>query len=92
MAPVFEWDGAKDASNQDKHGISFREASEAFLDLFNITIADPNHAVEEERFVLLGFAGGKLLVISFTERSNAIRTISCRKANTKERRLYEGNQ
>ena len=90
MEPVFEWDDEKDLSNQAKHGVSFTEASEAFFDPFNITLADPGHSVEEERFLLLGFAKGKVLVISFTEREDAIRIISSRKANLKERRLYEG--
>ncbi len=88
MELVFEWDEAKDISNQDKHGVSFVEASEAFLDPFNLTIADPDHSIEEERFLLLGFARGKILVVSFTERKDAIRIISCRKANSKERELY----
>lgn len=89
MKPVFEWDDEKDASNREKHGISFNEATEAFFDPFNITIADPDHSTEEERFLLLGFAKGKVLVVSFTERGDAIRVISSRRANTKERRLYE---
>ena len=90
---VFEWDDEKDISNQGKHGVSFREASEVFFDPFNITIADPDHSVEEERFILLGFALGKLLVVSFTERNDALRIISCRRANAEEGRLYEqGNE
>lgn len=88
MEPVFEWDDEKDAANKEKHGISFSEASEAFFDPFNVTIADPDHSVDEERFLLLGFARGNVLVISFTERNDAIRIISCRKANRKEGRLY----
>jgi uncharacterized protein len=72
-----------------KHGISFKEASETFFDPFNLTIPDPDHSIEEERFILLGFGGGKLLVVSFTERDDHIRIISCRKANSEERRLYE---
>jgi uncharacterized protein len=87
--PVFEWDEEKDTSNQKKRGLSFSEAAEAFFDPFNITIPDPDHSIEEERFIMLGFAKGKIGVISFTERKDTIRIISCRKANVKERRLYE---
>ena len=89
MEPVFKWDDEKDALNREKHGVSFSQASEALFDPFNITLADPDHSVEEERFLLLGFASGKVLVISFVERNGVIRIISCRKANGKERRLYE---
>lgn len=89
MEPVFEWDDEKDGANQEKHSVSFSEASEAFFDPFNITLADPDHSLEEERFLVLGFAKGKVLVVSFTQRKDAIRIISSRKANAKERRLYE---
>ncbi len=89
MKPVFEWDEDKDFSNQEKHGVSFSEASEAFLDPFNIVINDPEHSIEEERFLLLGFAKSNLLIVSFTEREEAIRIISSRKANIKERKIYE---
>jgi uncharacterized DUF497 family protein len=89
VKPVFEWDAEKDASNQQKHGVSFAEARLAFLDPFNITLPDPDHSVEEERFVLLGFAKRQILVVIYTERTDVIRIISCRKANTRERRLYE---
>ncbi len=86
--PVFEWDDEKDAANQKKHGVSFSAASKAFFDPFNITMADPDHSLDEERFLLLGFATGSIFVVSFTERDDAVRIISCRKANRKERRLY----
>ena len=89
MKPTFEWDEGKDAVNQKKHGVSFQKASEAFFDPFNLTIADPDHSTEEARLILLGFTTSKLLVVSFTERRDAIRIISCREANSKERKLYE---
>ena len=50
----FEWDQAKNASNQKKHGISFEEARTVFSDEFARLIADPEHSVDEERFILLG--------------------------------------
>lgn len=89
MAPTFEWDQEKETANRTKHDISFKEACEAFFDPFNLTIPDPDHSVVEERFILLGFGAGKLLVVNFTDRSDSIRIISSRKANAKERRIYE---
>ncbi len=86
---VFEWDTEKDSSNQKKHGVSFAEASEAFFDPFNLVIADPDHSLDETRSLLLGFAKGTILIVSFAERRDAVRIISCRKANTRERRMYE---
>lgn len=53
MALEFEWDENKAESNFTKHRVSFDEASTAFLDLFSITIPDPLHSEEENRFTLL---------------------------------------
>lgn len=35
----FEWDAAKNLINQRKHGISFEEASQVFLDPLHIVVA-----------------------------------------------------
>ncbi len=91
MELTFEWDEEKDAENLVKHGLSFKEATLAFFDTFNVTIPDPDHSIEEERFLLLGFGSRQLLVVSFTERKSGIRIISCRKADIKERKFYERN-
>jgi len=56
-------------------------------------VDDPRHSQEEERFVLLGqSARRRLLVVLFTERSEAIHLISARKATRRERREYEEAQ
>ena len=52
----FEWDPAKDALNQRKHGISFDEATTVFSDEAALLIDDPDHSDAEERFVLLGLS------------------------------------
>jgi uncharacterized DUF497 family protein len=36
----FEWDDAKDALNQKKHGISFGEAQRAFLNKHRVVAED----------------------------------------------------
>ncbi len=51
---VFEWDSRKDATDLRKHGVGFAEASTVFGDPLSITIPDPDHAVGEERFVIIG--------------------------------------
>jgi uncharacterized protein len=54
---------------------------------------DPDHSAGEERFVLLGQSDRRrLLVVMFTERGQAIRLISARKATSRERRTYEETQ
>jgi uncharacterized DUF497 family protein len=65
----FEWDQAKAESNLEKHSVSFDEAATAFGDPLSLTIPDPDHSDDEERFVLLGESYvGRLLVVVHTER------------------------
>lgn len=86
----FEWDEEKAKINLKKHKVGFEEAKSVFGDPFTITIDDPEHSKEEQRFIDIGKSvNGKLLVIAYTERGNKIRIISCRKATTAERRKYE---
>ena len=86
----FEWDEDKAAANLKKHKISFGEAKTIFADPFSVTIDDPTHSISEHRFVDIGTsANGKILVVSYTERGQKIRLISCRKATKAEREIYE---
>ena len=87
---LFEWDQNKATKNLRKHGISFEEAATAFGDPFSITIHDPLHSENENRFILLGMSSKiRLLVVVHTDRHGKIRIISARRANKKERRKYE---
>lgn len=87
---TFEWDDAKNAANQMKHGISFEEASEIFSDPLSLTIEDPEHSVSEERFVTIGMSYSKVIaVVSHTDREERIRIISARSATIRERTCYE---
>jgi uncharacterized DUF497 family protein len=87
---VFEWDPEKAKQNLARHGVSFEEASTAFSDPLSLTIFDPDHSAEEDRFVLLGASDkGRLLVVAHTDRDERIRIISARLATGRERRSYE---
>ena len=87
---LFEWDPNKARTNIGIHGISFDEASTAFKDTLSLTIRDPLHSDEEDRFILIGNSHeNRLLVVVHTERGNRIRIISARKATKKERKQYE---
>lgn len=91
MGLVFEWDAEKGMGNLEKHGVSFEEAASAFADPLSSTIADPEHSVGEERWILLGLSfTGRLVVVAHTERRDTIRLISARLATRSERRQYEG--
>jgi uncharacterized protein len=90
MSLDFEWDGKKARQNAKKHRVSFEEASSAFGDPLALTIPDPLHSLEEDRFVLLGESvHRRLLVVVFTERGDKIRIISARAATGREKRDYE---
>jgi uncharacterized protein len=91
MSLYFEWDDEKAVKNLEKHGISFEEASTAFGDPRSLTIDDPDHSTDEQRYVLLGRAlTGRLLVVVHVERDEErIRLITARRANRREQRVYE---
>ena len=88
----FEWDANKNASNINKHGVSFEEAKTVFSDEYARLINDPDHSSsEEDRFILLGASiDSKLLVDCHCIREeDRIRIISARKADKHERKTYE---
>ena len=87
---AFEWDPGKDSAHRRKHGVGFVEASTVFGDPLSITIPDPDHAEDEERFVIVGMSGQRsLLIVVHTIREERIRLISARPATKYERRKYE---
>lgn len=92
MDIVFEWDADKAISNLKKHQVSFEEAQSVFQDPNALLIADPDHSIEEDRFILLGISKEtKILVVCHCYRSNdeVIRIVSARKATKSESKQYE---
>ena len=88
----FEWDSAKAARNVRKHGVSFEEASSVFRDSLAAIFPDPDHSDDEQREIIVGHSDrARLLVVSFTERGQAIRIISARKATKSERERHREN-
>ncbi len=87
----FEWDDAKAASNARKHRVPFEEAKTVWLDPNRIEAPDQTHSDEEERSVTIGLSSRlRLLIVAYTERNEAIRIISARRANQAETRRYTG--
>jgi uncharacterized DUF497 family protein len=86
----FEWDSRKARENIAKHGVCFEEALTVFADWDQITIADPEHSIGEQRWVTMGRSNrGNLLVVPHTERGEYIRIISAWHANARQRKQYE---
>jgi hypothetical protein len=55
---MVEWDPAKAVSNRRKHGVDFREALTALEDPLSTAYPDPEHSLEERRFVTIGIGQG----------------------------------
>ena len=90
METVLRWDPEKARANLRKHGVPFEEAATVFRDVLSVTISDPLHSIEESRFVTIGRSDrGRTLVVIHWEVGEAIRIISARLANSRERREYE---
>ncbi len=88
----FEWNEQKARTNQQKHGISFREASTVFYDENARLIYDTEHSLEEDRYIILGMSKSlsSLVVVChvYSDSEDIIQIISARKANAKEQQQY----
>jgi uncharacterized DUF497 family protein len=90
---LFEWDENKRKSNLIKHRIDFMDARVVFYDPYRIRTIDNRKNYGEIRARTIGkFEEEIIVVIVHTDRNGAIRIISARQANQKERSLYYGNR
>ena len=88
MADKFEWGDEKNATNLEKHGISFEEAV-AIFDGPVLTSVDDRFDYGEVREISLGFLGETVVLsVTHTERSERKRLISARKASRAERKMF----
>ena len=85
----FEWDTRKAAQNVAKHGVPFDYAARVFLDANRLDVEDARREYHEERRIALGRIEGRVFAVAYTQRGEAIRLISARKANPRERRQYD---
>ena len=90
MSLHFEWDVNKATANIAKHGVNFEEAATVFRNPISVIFDDEDHSDEELREIIIGHSdSNRLLLVCFTERGDAIRIISARKATRRERKDYE---
>ena len=86
----FEWDPAKEARNIKKHNVSFKEAVTILGNPLSITIHDPDHSEDEDRYLTVGCSSkGGFLIVAHTERGDNIRIINARKLTKSEKKSYE---
>jgi hypothetical protein len=70
--------------------VSFEDAATVFRNPLAKVLPDPTHSADEARSLIIGHsAGGRLLLVVFTETADRIRVISARDASARERREYE---
>jgi uncharacterized DUF497 family protein len=72
---TFEWDPDKERINQEKHGLSFERAQQAFFDPHRIILEDVKHSVDESRFFCIGIVDGLVATVRYTVRDDRIRII-----------------
>jgi uncharacterized DUF497 family protein len=86
----FAWDPNKAESNLRRHVVSFHEAATVFGDPLSTTVPDPDHSLEEERYIIVGTSHrGRISMVAHTEQGDHIRIISARELTRSERRQYE---
>jgi uncharacterized DUF497 family protein len=83
----FDWEEPKRKANIRKHGIDFVGAEKVF-DGYTVTVEDTRFAYDEHRFITFGILAGRVVAVAHTERGDAIRFISIRKATKNEQKSY----
>ena len=83
------WDPAKAEANLRKHGVHFSDAEAVLFDPLALSMEDED-AEGEDRYIAMGQdTVGRVLVVVYTYRGDAIRLISARPATRKEIKVYE---
>ena len=84
---MFEWDEAKRQSNVEKHGLDFWDAVPVFDG--RLVVSFPAKAETEARVLTVGkLDDGKFYTVIWTQRAEARRIISFRRARYGEERAY----
>lgn len=90
----FDCDERKNKHNRAKHGVWFEEAQSVFDDPHGRLFYDPDHSIDEDRYILLGVSSVPrtlIVVHCYKESDRVVRLISARKETRREARFYEEN-
>ena len=71
----FEWDEDKNKQNIEKHGVSFYQAQQVFLDPYRVIAEDLEHSQSEKRYFCFGKVEKYIMTVRFTYRDKVIRII-----------------
>ena len=83
---LFEWDENKREANAGKHSLDLLDG----IALFDgrAVYSYPSPRGDEQRSVTVGLLDGEFVALVWTERGEAIRLISLRRARDAEKRAY----
>src|ERR1700694_2586483 len=84
---LFAWDPNKERENIRNHGVDFVTTSQIW-DRLGFERVDDRRDYGEVRFLAFGEIEDRVLAVVFTQRGMARRIISARKANPRERALF----
>lgn len=85
-----EFDPAKDAANQIKHGVSLATAAELEWETL-LAGRDVRNDYSETRMIGYVFGGVRLFCVVYVDRGDVRRIISLRKANNREVERHASN-
>lgn len=86
---LFTWDERKNRSNRRKHGLALADAVPIFEGPM-LALPDDREEYGEDRWIGIGITHDRIAVVAFADLgAERIRIISLRKANQRERRLFE---
>jgi uncharacterized DUF497 family protein len=83
-----EFDAAKRAGTLEQRGLDMARAGEVF-DGASLTVEDDRMDYGETRYITVGFLDERMVVLVWTPRGDVHRIISMRKANDREKAIYE---
>ncbi len=83
-----EFDVTKRDKTFEERGLDFARAGEVFAGR-HFTGQDTRQDYAEDRFITVGLLDARLVVLVWTPRGEARRVISMRKANDREKALYD---
>lgn len=83
-----EFDAAKRAGTLEQRGLDMARAGEV-LEGTTLTIEDDRMDYGETRYITIGFLDERMVVLVWTPRGDVHRIISMRKANDREKAIYE---
>jgi uncharacterized DUF497 family protein len=83
-----EFDEAKRARTLTERGLDMARADEVF-DGASLTVEDDRMEYGETRYITIGFLDERMVVLVWTPRGDVHRIISMRKANDREKAIYE---